>query len=394
MVRAMRQDGGAWMLVSAIMALSGCGPGDGDARGKMGPPEVAVVTIHAEPVTLTAELPGRTSPYAISDVRPQVGGIILARLFEEGADVKLGQPLYQIDPATYQAAFDQAKAQLANAQANLRTTRLKAERYGDLVKIKGVSKQDFDDADAARAQSAATVAADQASLDTARINLGYTRITAPISGRVGTSSFTQGALVTTGQANALTTVQTLDPIYVDITESTSELLTLRRGLGQGALTRNGPAFAAITLKLEDGSDYPLAGQLKLTDVTVDQTTGSVTLRAVFPNPDGVLLPGMYVRAIVPQATDSTALLAPQRAVSRDQIGQAVAMIVDADGNAQSRTIETARMIGDSWLVTKGLKDGDRVIVDGLQKVHPGSLVHVVPDGTAKPAPDPAPSALP
>ena len=378
----------AMLIACAIATLTGCGPEDDD-KGKVGQPEVSVVTVHADPLTLTTELPGRTSPYAISDVRPQVGGIILARLFEEGADVKAGQPLYQIDPATYQASFDQAKAQLANAQANLKTSKLKAERYADLVKIKGVSKQDFDDADAAYGQAAATVAADQASLETARINLGYTRITAPIYGRVGTSSFTQGALVTTGQTSALTTVQTLDPLYVDITESTAELLKLRRGLGDGALTKNGPASAAITLKLEDGSAYPLEGKLKLTDVTVDQTTGSVTLRAVFPNPDGILLPGMYVRAIVAQATDPTALLAPQRGVSRDQTGQAVAMIVDADGKAQSRTIETARMIGDSWLVTKGLKSGDRVIVDGLQKVHAGSPVHIAPAAPAQKT-DPSP----
>ncbi len=381
MIIDIKRDTAVAALLCGVAFLAGCGPGDKDDKA-MGPPEVAVVTIRAEPVTLTTELPGRTSPYQISDVRPQIGGIILARLFEEGADVKAGQPLYQIDPATYQASFDQAKAQLANAQANLTTTKLKAERYRALVKIKGVSKQDYDDADAAYRQAAATVAQNQASLESARINLGYTRIVAPISGRVGTSAYTQGALVTTGQTNALTTVQTLDPIYVDITESTAELLKLRHGLADGALTKNGPAFAVVTLKLEDGSAYPIEGKLKLTDVTVDQTTGSVTLRAVFPNPDGILLPGMYVRAVLPQAIDPSGVLAPQRGVSRDATGKAIAMIVDAQGNAQSQPIETARMIGDKWLVTKGLKTGDRVIVDNLQKVRAGSPVRIAPDGAA------------
>jgi membrane fusion protein (multidrug efflux system) len=375
------------ILSLTALGLSGCGRGDKDAKAPP-PPEVEVVTIQSEALALTAELPGRTSPFAISDVRPQITGIIQARLFQEGATVKAGQPLYQIDPATYQASFDQAKAQLAYAQANVRTTRLKAERYADLVKINGVSKQDSDDAAAAYGQAVALVAEDAASLESARINLGYTRITSPIAGRIGTSSFTQGALVTTGQTNALTTVQTLDPIYVDIVQSTSDLLKLRRALAKGALTDAGPASTAIKLTLDDGTAYAPEGELKLTDVTVDQTTGSVTLRAVFPNPDAILLPGMYVRAVVPQGSDPAALLAPQRGVTHDPSGKATAMIVDSEGKAQTRSIETGKTIGNRWLVTKGLSAGDRVIVEGLQNIKPGQPVHIAPPAQAetKPAP--------
>ncbi len=378
------------ILGLSALGMSGCGRGDKDATANKPPPEVAVVTIQAEVVALTAELPGRTSPFAISDVRPQITGIIQARLFQEGATVKAGQPLYQIDPAAYQASFDQAKAQLAYAQANIRTTRLKAERYAELLKINGVDKQDSDDAAAAYGQAVALVAEDAASLESARINLAYTRITSPITGRIGTSSFTQGALVTTGQSSALTTVQTLDPIYVDIVQSTSDLLKLRRALAKGALSDTGPASTAVKLTLDDGTPYAPEGQLKLTDVTVDQTTGSVTLRAVFPNPDAILLPGMYVRAIVPQGSDPAAVLAPQRGVTRDPSGKAIAMIVDAEGKAQSRDIETGRMVGNRWLVTKGLNAGDRVIVDGLQNVKPGEPVRVAPPAETKPAPPGSP----
>jgi membrane fusion protein (multidrug efflux system) len=388
-MKVMRHQTSAGIFVAAaIVALSGCGRGDEDAKTNKPPPEVEVVTLQNEVVTLTTELPGRTSPFAISDVRPQITGIIQARLFQEGATVKAGQPLYQIDPAPYQASFDQAKAQLAYAQANVQTTRLKAQRYDDLVKINGVSKQDADDADAAYGQATALVAEDAASLETARINLGYTRITSPITGRIGTSSFTQGALVTTGQTSALTTVQTLDPIYVDIVESTSDLLKLRRALAKGALSDAGPASTAVKLTLDDGSAYAREGQLKLTDVTVDQTTGSVTLRAVFPNPDAILLPGMYVRAIVPQGSDPAAVLVPQRGVTHDQSGKATAMIVDSAGNAQSRAIETGRIVGNRWLVTKGLSAGDRVIVDGLQNVKPGQPVHVTAPAPTETKPDP------
>ena len=369
-------------LVTGVLLLHACG---GRPAPQHGVAEVGVVTIQPQPVTLQTELPGRTTPFAVSDVRPQIGGIIQSRMFVEGADVKAGQVLYQVDPATYRAAYDLAAATLASARANLVTATAKAQRYGDLVKIDGVSHQDYDDAKAAFLQAGAAVQQDEANLQSARINLGYTRITAPISGRIGRSMFTKGALVTPGQTDALTTVQTLDPIYVDISQSTSELLKLRRSLDQGALTTGGPASTEVSLKLEDGSDYPLKGKLQFTDVTVDQTTGAVTLRAIFPNPKGVLLPGMYVRAVVAEGDKPQAILAPQQGVTRDEAGRPVAMIVDATGHAQTRVLTTADAVGDKWLVLDGLKPGDRVIVEGLQKVKPGDKVRAVPAGSPPPA---------
>jgi len=373
-------------LLAICLAFTGCR--DEKPKPDTGPPDVSIVTLQTEAVNLSTELPGRTSPFAISDVRPQINGIILQRLFTEGSDVKEGQPLYQIDPAPYQASFDQAKAQLAYAEANILTTKLQAERYAALVKINGVSRQDSDTANASYGQAVALVEEDKAALETARINLDYTHIVAPISGRVGTSSFTQGALVSNAQTNALTTVQTLDPIYVDITQSTAELLKLRQALADGKLTKDGSTLSGIKLKLEDGSDYPLEGKLELTDVTVDQTTGSVTLRAIFPNPDNILLPGMYVRATVPEGTNPAGLLVPQQGVTRDQKGQPTVMIVDGDGKAQSQTIETSSVIGDKWLVTSGLKAGDKVIIEGLQKAKPDTKVNIVPVGSVPQSPEP------
>jgi membrane fusion protein (multidrug efflux system) len=356
----------------------------------MGPPEVGVVTLEPQAVQLSTVLPGRTSPFAISDVRPQIGGIVQARLFQEGANVRAGQLLYQIDPAVYRAAYDQAKAQLASAQANVSTAKVKAERYGDLVKINGVSKQDYDDANAAYLQASAAVQQNQASLQSAKINLDYTSIKAPISGRIGKSAFTKGALVTPGQTDALTTVQTLDPIYVDINQSSEEILKLRHNLADGALTPNGPSSAEVSLKLEDGSDYGLRGKLQFTDVTVDQTTGAVTLRAIFPNPKGLLLPGMYVRAVVSQGGKPAAILAPQQGVTRDQTGAPVAMVVNAQGAAESRKLTVDGVVGDKWLVTSGLNAGDRLIVEGLQRIQkPGTPVHAVPAGSPPPSGPPA-----
>jgi membrane fusion protein, multidrug efflux system len=378
--------GGA-LAVSAF-TLQGCGQGSQGQQGR-GPAEVGVVVIQPQAVPLQTELPGRTTPYETSDVRPQVGGILKARLFTEGADVKAGQALYQIDPATYQAAYDQARALLASAEASLITAKAKADRYADLVKINGVSRQDNDDAQAAWRQAAASVQQQKAALESARINLAYTRVTAPISGRIGRSSYTQGALVTASQTDALTTIQRLDPIYVDITQSASDLLRLKRDIAAGQINKGGPATAVVRLKLEDGSDYPLEGKLQFADVTVDQNTGSVTLRAVFPNPNGVLLPGMYVRAVVTEGVDNQGLLAPQQGVTRDQKGEPTAMIVDAQGKAQQRTLRTVRVIGDKWLVSDGLKPGDRLIVEGLQRVQPGAQVHAVPAGSTASA---APSA--
>jgi membrane fusion protein (multidrug efflux system) len=366
------------LLIGAV-ALAGCARhgGQGGPHGPSGPPEVGVVTLRAAPVTLITELPGRTSPFETSDVRPQVGGIIVDRLFTEGGPVRAGQVLYRIDPAPYRAAYDQAKAQVASAEAMLVTARNKAERYADLVKINGVAKQDYDDAQAAYGQAAASLQQLRAAADAARINLGYATITAPISGRIGISTVTKGALVTTGQTNALTTIQRLDPIYVDVTEAASEVLRLRRAVQAGRVTGGGPASLTVRLKLEDGSDYPLDGRLQFTDVTVDQTTGAVTLRAIFPNPGDLLLPGMYVRAEVAQGVAPAGLLAPQQGVVRDEKGLPTAMVVNAQGRAEFRALQTGPAIGNAWLVTSGLKPGDRLIVEGLQRVKPGAPVRAV-----------------
>lgn len=363
--------------LAAAFALSGCAP-HGQHQNR-GPAEVGVVTLVAQPVTLETELPGRTSPFETSDVRPQVGGILKSRLFVEGSDVKAGQVLYQIDPAPYKAAYDQAVAQLASAQATVLTDQNKAERYADLVKIKGVSQQDYDDAEAAYRAAAAAVQQQKAAVEAAKINLDYTRVTAPISGRIGASAYTQGALVTASQATALSTIQRLDPIYVDINQSAADLLKLRRDIAAGQVNHGGPQSAIVRLKLEDGSDYPLPGKLEFTDITVDQTTGSVTLRAVFPNPQGVLLPGMYVRAEVNEGVDNAGLLAPQQGVQRDQAGRPIAWVVDADGKARIRNLRTVKAIGDKWLVSDGLRPGDRIVVEGVLNLQQsGVAVHATP----------------
>jgi len=367
------------MSAFATLPLSGCGKAHG-ANGAMAfpPAVVGVVTVEPQSVALTSELPGRTSPYLVSEVRPQVGGVIKARLFTEGSNVRAGEPLYQIDPAPYKAAYDSAAAALAKAEANLATVKLKAERYADLVKINAVSKQDFDDQSALARQAEADVASAKAALESAKINLDYTRVASPISGRIGPSAITPGALVTASQTNSLATVQTLDPIYVDVTQSTAELLRLKQQIAGGGIDGSGAARAKVRLVLEDGTPYPLTGELKVSDVTVDQTTGAVTLRAVFPNPKGVLLPGMFVRAVVNDATAQNAILAPQRAISRDPQGNATALVVDAAGKVELRVVQAPRTVGDDWLVTSGLNPGDRVIVEGLQKVKPGMPVKAVP----------------
>jgi membrane fusion protein, multidrug efflux system len=367
------------MSALAALPLSGCGRAQGaNSAMALPPPVVGVVTVEPQSVALTDELPGRTSPYLVSAVRPQVGGVIKARLFTEGSNVRAGQPLYEIDPAPYKAAYDSAAAALAKAEANLTTVKLKAARYADLVKINAVSKQDFDDQNALSGQAEADVASAKAALESAQINLNYTKVAAPISGRIGPSAFTPGALVTASQTNILATVQTLDPIYVDVTQSTTELLRLKREIAAGAIDGAGADRLKVKLVLEDGTPYPLAGELKVSDVTVDPTTGAVTLRAVFPNPNGVLLPGMFVRAVINDGTAQSAILAPERAVSRDPQGQATALVVNAAGKVEPRVIQAPRTVGDSWLVTSGLNPGDRVIVDGLQKVRPGMPVKAVP----------------
>jgi membrane fusion protein (multidrug efflux system) len=351
--------------------------------------------VKPERVALTTELPGRTSPRLVAEVRPQVGGIILKRAFTEGSDVKAGELLYQIDPATYQAAYASAKAAEARAEATLGTVRLKEERYKDLVKIKAVSQQDFDDAYAALKQSEADVAATRAAVETARINLAYTRVTSPISGRIGRSTVTDGALVTASQPTALATIQNLDSMYVDVTQSSAELLKLKQNLASGLMKKEGGAAQArVKLLLEDGSSYPLPGTLKFSEVTVDQSTGSITLRAVFPNPKQVLLPGMFVRAVLEEGVNEQAILVPQRGVTRNPKGEALVMVVGAEEKVEPRPVKVARTVGDKWLVSEGLKPGDRVIVEGLQRGRPGTQVKAMPfsspasvpaNGTPQPA---------
>jgi membrane fusion protein (multidrug efflux system) len=348
-------------------------------------PEVATVTVQTQQIVLTTELPGRTSAYRIAEIRPQVNGLIQKRLFTEGFDVHAGQVLYEIDPAHFQAALDNAKAALGKAEANLPSIRLRVERYKELLPDKAVSQQEFDDAAAAEKQNQAEIEFWKAMVETARINLGYTRVTAPISGRIGKSAVTEGAIVTAYQPMALATIQQLDPIYVDVPQSTTELLRLKRRLEDGRLNPNGTDQKKANLILEAGRAYPLEGTLQFRDITVDPTTGSVTLRLVFPNPKGLLLPGMFVRVVVKEGVSEQAILVPQQAVSRDPKGNPVALIVDTGGKVQQRLLRLDRAIGDQWLVTSGLAEGDHVIVEGLQKVRAGASVEEVPFGASTPA---------
>jgi membrane fusion protein (multidrug efflux system) len=371
-----------FLVTAGAMSLAGCGPHGG--RPPMPTPTVGYIVVKTEPVTLSTELPGRTSAYQSSDVRPQINGIIKSRLFKEGGDVRLGQPLYQIDPAPYRAAYDQAKAQLAGAEANLVTTQAKAQRYGELVKINGVARQDYDDAEAAYRQAVASVSQYKAAVESAQINLDYTNVTAPIAGRIGRALFTPGALVQAGQTNALATIQDLDPIYVDLTQSADELLTMERALAGGSLQAP-PATARVKLMLQDGTPYAQEGTLKFAEVTVDQSTGSVVLRAEFPNPKRVLLPGLFVRAVIDEGIQPDAVLAPQRAVTHNEKGQPTAFVVGPDGKAELRTLQTSRAVGSSWVVTKGLSPGDKLIVDGLINVQPDKPVKAVPAGPPPPA---------
>ena len=377
-----------------LFALCGCG------RAPQGPPqagpiEVAVVVVKAEPVALDTELPGRASPYLIAEVRPQVSGIIQKRLFTEGDDVKAGEVLYQIDPASYEATYAAARATLARAEANVMSIRNRVERYKELVTINAVSQQDLDDASAVLKQAEADIESGKAAVETARINLAYTRITAPISGRTGKSMVTVGALVTANQPTALTVIQQLDPIYVDATQSSASLLQLKRNMAAGRIKGAGAEQARVKLFLEDGTPYPSEGSLKFSDVTVDPSTGSFTLRMVFPNPKHTLLPGMYVRPVVQEGIVERAILVPQQGVSRDPKGNAVALVVNAEGKVEQRMLTVDRAIEDRWLVSSGLASGDRVIVEGTQRVRPGVPVKVVPfDGGSKDGPGSAKPAQP
>lgn len=367
-------------LAAIALTLAACGQKGGAAgMGMGGPTEVGYIVAQPQTVGLTTELSGRTSAFLVSDVRPQVGGVIKARLFEEGAIVHAGQSLYQIDPATYQATYNSAAASLAQAQAQALSAKLKADRYKTLVESGAVSKQDNDDAQAAAAQTAAAVAVQKAALDTARINLNYTKVAAPITGRIGKSAVTPGALVTANQATALATVQDLSKIYVDLTQTSAELLKLKQQFASGKLGKTNSA--TVTLKLEDGSTYPTPGTLEFSDVTVDPGTGSVTLRAVFPNPNGVLLPGMYVRASLTQGVAPSGILVPQTAISRDPKGGATVMLVGAKG-PEARPVTLGQTVGDKWLITSGLQPGDKVIVEGLMKVRPGAPIKAVPAGSS------------
>ncbi|HQN10357.1 MAG TPA: efflux RND transporter periplasmic adaptor subunit [Thermoanaerobaculia bacterium] len=354
-----------------------------------GPAEVGVVTLSPEKVVLTTELPGRTAPYLVAEVRPQVNGLIRERAFEEGTDVKTGALLYQIDPAPYQAAYNQAKASLAMAEANLPAARSRAERLKGLVAIRAAGQQDYDDAAAAALQAEAGVLAAKATVESAEVNLSYTPIRAPISGRTGRSNVTVGALVTAYQPVPLATVQQLDPIYVDVAQSSSELLRLQKSFKAGALTRD-DSWSRVKLVLEDGTPYARVGKLKFREVTVDPTTGSVTLRMVFPNPDHVLLPGMYVRAVVEEGVLSDAILVPQQGVARTPKGEPYALVAGKDGKVEQRMLTVGRAMGDRWLVTAGLAAGDQVIVEGTQRVRPGADVKAVPYDP--PAAGAAPSA--
>jgi membrane fusion protein, multidrug efflux system len=384
------------LVLIFLLLLAGCGgaKGGGPAGGM---PEVAVVTIQPERVVLTTDLPGRISAHLVAEVRPQVSGIIQNRFFTEGSDVRAGEVLYQIDPATYEAAYAGAKAALARAEGNVASIRNRAQRYKELAPTNAVSKQDLDDVLAALAQAEAEIEANKAATEVARINLAYTKVKSPISGRIGKSNVTVGALVTANQPNSLAVVQQLDPIYVDATQSSANLLQLKRNLSSGKISNGGKDGAKVKLILEDGMPYLGEGSLKFSDVTVDPSTGSLILRMVFPNPKHTLLPGMYVRAVVQEGLVTGAILAPQQGVSRDPKGNPIALIVTGENKVEARLLTLDRVIGNRWLVAQGLKAGDRLIVEGLQKVRPGASVKAVPfdadgkggPGTAKTVQTPA-----
>ena len=365
-----------FILLMSALFLSACGRTDEDpaAQGAGAAPAVTVVEVRTESVALQTELPGRTAPYLIAEVRPQVTGIVRQRNFDEGSEVEAGQLLYQIDPSSYQAAYDSAKANLAGAEADLYAARLTADRYAELVKTKAISKQANDEAVAALRQAQAGVAAAQAALDKAKIDLDFTRVAAPIAGRIGRSRVTAGALVTANQADALAVIQQLDPIYVDLTQSSTELLRLKRELEAGNLQRIDADSVPVRLILEDGSEYGEEGRLAFSEVSVDETTGSVTLRALFANANGDLLPGMYVRARLSQAVRADAVLVPHAALMRDARGQAQVMVVNQANSVEARSVEASQSRGDQWLISAGLSAGERVIVEGLQRVQPGMQV--------------------
>ncbi|MCY1696656.1 efflux RND transporter periplasmic adaptor subunit [Lelliottia sp. SL45] len=363
-----------FIVCSALLA--GCDGSDNAQQGAQ-VPQVTVFVVKSAPLAVTTELPGRTDAFRVAEVRPQVSGIILRRNFVEGSDVKAGDSLYQIDPASYQAAFDSAKGELVKAEAAANIAHLTVKRYVPLVGTQYVSRQEYDQAVANARQADASVTAAQAGVETARINLAYTKVSSPISGRIGKSSVTEGALVTNGQASALATVQQLDPIYVDVTQSSNDFMQLK----QSSLQK-GDGTSSVQLLMENGQPYAENGTLQFSDVTVDESTGSITLRAVFPNPKHMLLPGMFVRARIDEGVQPNAILVPQQGVTRTPRGDATVLVVNAKEQVETRSVVAPQAIGDRWLITNGLKEGDRVIISGLQKVHPGATVVATPDSAA------------
>ncbi len=371
-----------FIILSATL-LAGCND-QGDTQAHPQQPQVTVHIVKTAPLAVTTELPGRTSAFRIAQVRPQVSGIILQRHFTEGSDVEAGQSLYQIDPATYQADYDSAKAELGKSEAAAQIAHLTMKRYVPLVGTKYISQQEYDQAIADARQADAVVVAAKASVESARINLAYTKVTSPISGRIGKSNVTEGALVTNGQSTELATVQQLDPIYVDVTQSSSDFMRLKQSVEQGNLQKENTA-SNVELLMENGQPYPLKGTLQFSDVTVDESTGSITLRAVFPNPQHTLLPGMFVRARIDEGVQPDAMLVPQQGVTRTPRGDATVMVVNNDSTVETRNVTATQAIGDQWLISDGLKTGDKVIVSGLQKVHPGAKVTAVSDESTPPA---------
>jgi membrane fusion protein (multidrug efflux system) len=370
---------GTVAILTAIALLAGCSKSTTEAPRTQQVAEVGVFRVAQEALQITTELPGRTAAYQVAEVRPQVSGLIKKRLFVEGADVKAGVPLYQIDAATYQASYNAAKASLSKAKANLLTAAPKVARYKELVAIEGVSRQDYEDAIAAHEQAKADVESAAAALEQAKINLDYTHVDAPISGRISRSTVTPGALVTANQTTALTTVQQLDPIYVDVTQSSEDMLRLKREIESGGLKKNG-GLAKVTLLLSDGSKYAEEGKLQFSDVSVDPGTGNVTLRALFPNPKHDLLPGMFVRAVIESGLNEHAIAVPQQGVTRNPKGEATALVLNKEGKVEQRILVTGSTLGAKWLVKSGLNEGDLLIVEGVQKVKPGA-----PANAAKPA---------
>ena len=370
----------ACLIVSPIL-VAGCERAPA-AKPAPQPAEVGVIAVHPVPVQRTTELPGRTTAVTISDVRPQITGVILRRLFTEGSDVKEGQQLYEIDPRLYKAALDQAMAQRAQDQAQVEAAQLDLNRFQQLSVREFATRQQVDNQRATVNRLNAAIAADTAAIETAQINLSYTKVFSPISGRIGHSTLTPGALVTANQAAALATITQLDPIYVDVSQSAATLLRLNRELAAGQLESGGDGAAKVTLKLEDGSTYPLPGKLQFAEVNVSEGTGTVMLRAIFPNPQHLLLPGMYVHAALIEGVNRDGILVPQQAVSRNTHGDATVLLVGKGGKAELRIVETGPAIGDQWVVIAGLKAGDRVIVDNLQNVRPGAMVRPVPTRVA------------